>query len=232
MPNQPSWYRVYVRVELGCITICKDIATNDFTYSYILYNCEVDMMQLTIKERAEGVWFDVFAFKHTFDEDYLLVSFEDVKNNEIRHVFQTLVMKSIEIAPCIEGINETNCNSFGKLRVKVMTLQNIVCSNTFYVKITVGPFVVKSKFIQGYDEPTYLNYKSKMIKAMKDYTRMFNFQLQQAFYIPISNRFGQVLIEIISTSMRGILQVRTEEKVIFSESIPIPVIRELQSKKK
>jgi len=39
----------------------------------------------------------------------------------------------------------------------------------------VGPFVVKSKFIQGYDEATYLNYRSKMIKAMKDYTRMFNY---------------------------------------------------------
>ncbi len=59
------------------------------------------MMQLQIKPRSTGEWFDVYAFKHTFDEDYLLVSFEDVTNKEVRSVFKKLVMKSIEIAPCI-----------------------------------------------------------------------------------------------------------------------------------
>lgn len=52
MPNQTQWSRVYVRVEAGCISICRDIATNDFTYLYVLYNCEIDMMQLRIKERT------------------------------------------------------------------------------------------------------------------------------------------------------------------------------------
>jgi len=190
MPNQSSWYRVYVRIEAGCISICKDIATNDFAYLYILYNCEIDMMQLTIKQRSAGVWFDVFAFKHTFDEDYLLVSFEDVQSNEMRKVFKTLVMKSIEIAPCIQGIDKTNSNSFGKLRIKIMSLENIICSSTFYVRITVGPFVVKSKIMPGFNECTYLNYKQSLINAKRDYTKMFDFSLSQVFYIPISNRFG------------------------------------------
>jgi len=44
MPNQKQWYRVYLRIESGCIYICKDIATNDFAYLYVLFNCEIDMM--------------------------------------------------------------------------------------------------------------------------------------------------------------------------------------------
>ena len=119
----------------------------------------------------------MYTFKHTFDEDYLLVSFEDVPSKEIRKVFKTLIMKSIEIAPCIQGIDKTNSNSFGKLRVKVMALENIICSSLFYVRITVGPFIVKSKFIQGYDESTYLNYKQALTNAKKDYTKMFNYGL-------------------------------------------------------
>jgi len=87
-------------------------------------------------------------------------------------------MKSIEIAPCIQGINETNSNSFGKLRIKIINLENIICSRTFFcVQITVGPFVVRSKCIPGYDEETYLAYKSQLINAKKDHTRMFNYQL-------------------------------------------------------
>lgn len=176
MPNQSQWYRVYMRIESGCINICKDIATNDFAYLYVLFNCEIDLMQLQIKPRSAVEWFDVYAFKHTFDEDYLLVSFEDVTNKEVKSVFKKLVMKSIEIAPCIQGINETNSNSFGKLRIKIINLENIVCSRTYFcVQITVGPFVVRSKYIPGYDEATYQSYKTSLINAKKDYTRMFNF---------------------------------------------------------
>jgi len=59
-------------------------------------------------------------FKHTFDADYLLVSFEDEVYNDIKTTYKRLIQKSLETSNCVMEINEKNRNSFGKLRVKIM----------------------------------------------------------------------------------------------------------------
>lgn len=92
MPNRTEWYRVYVRIEDSCIKVCKDISVSDFTYLYVIYNCEIDVMELKIKERSDGPnYFQVFMFKHTFDADYILVSFEDENYNDIKTTYKRLI---------------------------------------------------------------------------------------------------------------------------------------------
>jgi hypothetical protein len=49
-------------------------------------------MELKIKERSDGpTYYQVFMFKHTFDADYILVSFEDEVYNDIKTTYKRLI---------------------------------------------------------------------------------------------------------------------------------------------
>ena len=83
---------MYLRIEESCIKACKDISLSDFTYLYVIYNCEIDVMELKIKKRSEGPKYcQVFMFKHKFDDDYMLVSFEDEIYNDIKTTYKRLI---------------------------------------------------------------------------------------------------------------------------------------------
>lgn len=89
MPQQSKWRRWHARIKDGCLHFCKNVATNEFTYCYVLYNCTFEAMSLTIPEResaeeeqqkaaAQGKpgftfkrrrskQYDVIMLKHKFD---------------------------------------------------------------------------------------------------------------------------------------------------------------------
>ena len=51
---------------------------------------------------------------------------------------------------------------------------------------------------------------------------MFNYSINQMFYVPITNRFGQVKIEVVSSNVKGLFASKTVETVLLAFSIPVP----------
>ena len=55
-------------------------------------------------------------------------------------------MKSIDSVPnqgeikCVGDLDETNKSSFGKIMVRINTIENFFNSCTFYVRISTGPY--------------------------------------------------------------------------------------------
>ena len=45
------------------------------------------------------------------------------------------------------------------------------------------------------------------------------------FYVPITSRFGQVKIEVVSSTVKGLFKGNTVETVLLSFSIPVPSIK-------
>ncbi len=83
-------------------------------------------------------------FRHKFDSDYMLVSFEE--NICLSSLYKKLVMKSIDSVPnqgeikCVGDLDETNKSSFVKIMVRINTIENFFNSCTFYVRISTGPY--------------------------------------------------------------------------------------------
>ena len=45
------------------------------------------------------------------------------------------------------------------------------------------------------------------------------------FYVPITNRFGQIKIEVVSSNVKGLFASKTVETILLSVSIPIPQLK-------
>ena len=163
-------------------------------------------MQLPIAERGTKTY-DVLMIKHQFDKDYLLMSFEE-EEAPLEKRFKDLTMRSLEISSNMQGLDETNMYSFGKLRLKLIDLKNLPCSSTFFVRVSSGPFTLRSR---------------KIISARHSHA---NYNISQVFFIPITNRFGHITVEIVSSTVKGLFKGNTVQQVLFSTTIPIPKLKE------
>lgn len=65
--------------------------------------------------------------------------------------FNLLVTRSLEVSPTMVKLNETNQYSFGKLKLGILSLENLACSSTFFIRITMHPYVLNSRKIIGLD---------------------------------------------------------------------------------
>ena len=54
---------------------------------------------------------------------------------------------------------------------------------------------------------------------------MFNYTINQMFYVPITNRFGQIKLEVVSSNIKGLFASKTVETVLLSFSIPVPQLK-------
>ena len=169
--------------------------------------------------------------KHSFDLDYLLLSLEEDPtctnvNEYFKDRFELLVSKSLEISPTMLPVNQCNRHAFGKLKLKILSLENLACSNTFFIRVTSDPFVVTSRKIIGFDAERLLELKNKRQKPGKEDGKpkqgAFDYTINQMFYIPITSRFGQVKIEVVSSTVKGLFRGNTVETVLLSLSIPVP----------
>ena len=98
--------------------------------------------------------------KHEFDLDYLLLSLEEDattidKLQYFKERFQLLVGKSHELSWTMMPVTLSNRNAFGKLKLKILSLDNLACSNTLFIRVTSDPFVVTSRKIIGFDIDRY-----------------------------------------------------------------------------
>ena len=94
--------------------------------------------------------------KDKFDLDYLLLSLEEdaISTDSLEYFkerFSLLVGKSHELSPAMNPVSLSNRNAFGKLKLKILSLENLACSNTFFIRVTSDPFVVTSRKIIGFD---------------------------------------------------------------------------------
>ena len=173
--------------------------------------------------------------KHEFDLDYLLLSLEEDPNEQdsqqyFKDRFELLVSKSLETSPTMRPLNNSNRHAFGKLKLKINSLENLACSNTFFIRVTSDPFVVTSKKIIGLDAERLMALKNQKLKDAKNAKDgdvklkqgAFDFKIQQMFFIPITSRFGQVKIEVVSSTVKGLFKGNTVETVLLSFSIPVP----------
>eukprot|EP00351_Strombidinopsis_sp_SopsisLIS2011_P000395 CAMPEP_0116872540 /NCGR_PEP_ID=MMETSP0463-20121206/3308_1 /TAXON_ID=181622 /ORGANISM="Strombidinopsis sp, Strain SopsisLIS2011" /LENGTH=105 /DNA_ID=CAMNT_0004512899 /DNA_START=650 /DNA_END=967 /DNA_ORIENTATION=- len=87
----------------------------------------------------------------------------------------------------------------------------MICQNTIFIRVTVDPFVIESRRISGYD---------RKIKPP------FSYKINQRFYIPITNRFERIKVDVVTSFVKGIIQGRTVEEVIKSFVIPIPFLKD------
>jgi hypothetical protein len=98
------------------------------------------------------------------------VSFEEGKDTPpLAKLYKNLVMKSLDTTPdyaddvtCVGELNDTNKNSYGKIWIKISTLQNFFCTSTFYFRITTGPYFVTTREIT-LDQ----NLRQRMVEARK-----------------------------------------------------------------
>ena len=108
------------------------------------------------KELITNKAYDVIMIKHSFDLDYLLLSLEQDPtctnvDEYFKDRFELLVSKSLELSPTMLPVNQCNRHAFGKLKLKILSLENLACSNTFFIRVTSDPFVVTSRKIIGFD---------------------------------------------------------------------------------
>ena len=133
--------------------------------------------------------------KHEFDLDYLLLSLEEdattVDQLEyFKDRFQLLVAKSHELSPTMMPVTLSNRNAFGKLKLKILSLENLACSNTFFIRVTSDPFVVTTRKIIGFDQERLQILKRQLEAHGKSKQKLFNYSINQMFYVPITSRFG------------------------------------------
>jgi hypothetical protein len=61
---------------------------------------------------------------------------------------------------------------------------------------------------------------------------MFDYSINQMFYVPITSRFGQIKLEIVSSNVKGLFASKTVETVLLSFSIPVPQLKKEPFNKK
>jgi hypothetical protein len=82
--------------------------------------------------------------------------------------------------------NQTNRYSFGKLQIKIHGLYNVANIGKLFFRLKMGPFILETRKIKMPDKDKY--------KAGQD------------FYIPITNRFDVLSLEIVSYVTTGLFQ--------------------------
>ena len=91
--------------------------------------------------------------KHAYDSDNLLVSFEKTKDTpNLPKLFKSLIVKTLDRAPesandtpCVGKLDDTNKFSFGKVMVSIKRISHFFSSCTFFVRISVGPYVLETR---------------------------------------------------------------------------------------
>ena len=53
MPTLSKWKRYIARYKDGNLLFCKDIRTNEFSYSYALFDCQFQAMCSSIPKRSQ-----------------------------------------------------------------------------------------------------------------------------------------------------------------------------------
>lgn len=77
---------------------------------------------------------------HEFDSEWLLIVLEE-NQKYFRDKRKQLVAKSLEYSKAtMEIINETNRYSFGKIRIRVKSLEQCPNIGKLFVRIKLGPF--------------------------------------------------------------------------------------------
>ena len=108
--------------------------------------------QEKVKDRLQ---YDTFVIRHEYDIDNLLISFEESKDTPpLDRLLKVMIMKSLDRIPdypkeppCVRELNDTNKTPFGKIMVKINTLENFFCVSTFFLRITTGPYAVETRHI-------------------------------------------------------------------------------------
>ena len=100
--------------------------------------------------------YNILMLKHQFDLDYLLLSFEEdaITTDRLQYFkerYQLLVAKSHDQSPMMLPVSLSNRNAFGKIKLQILSLENLACSNTFFIRVTSDPFVVVTRKIIGLD---------------------------------------------------------------------------------
>lgn len=75
-----------------------------------------------------------------------------------------------------------------------------------FFRLRLGPFQVETRRLK---QPSKDNYK-----------------VRQVFFIPITNRFDVLTLEIVSYVTTGLFQGQHKESIIKEYSIPIPVLKQ------
>lgn len=52
--------------------------------------------------------------------------------------------------------------------------------------------------------------------------KLFTYAINQMFYVPITSRFGQIKLEVVSSNVKGLFASKTVETVLLSFNIPVP----------
>ena len=217
LPLTQVWKRYHARLKDSCIYFCKNIATNEYLHCFVIFNCEVEVMQIPISERdtgkqVKGSLYDIIMVKHNFDKDYLLINFEQT-DVSLQQRFKDLTHQSLERSKIIENLNSTNMYSFGKLKIKLIDIKNLVCTSTFFVRISSGPFVVSSR------------------KMISNKLENYSFFINQQIFVPVTNRFGHLKLEIVSSTVKGLFKGREVEQTLFTCIFPVPKLRERKFQK-
>ena len=166
--------------------------------------------------------------KHPYDCDNLLVSFEEARDTPpLSQLYRQLVMKSLDRTPdyaeeraCVNELNDTNKFSFGKILVRIIQIENLFATSTIFIRIRTGPYVLETRHF-SFDKVRYKVKRDNMLANGKNPDALFNYKIMQDFYMPITNKYGYITIELITITWRGLLKVRIEEKVIFSEELSL-----------
>jgi hypothetical protein len=48
---------------------------------------------------------------------------------------------------CVGELKDSNKNSFGKIMVKIESLENFFCTSTFFIRVSTGPYFVETRHI-------------------------------------------------------------------------------------
>ena len=235
LPGKSRWERLYIRVNASSISFCMDIAQQNFAIKYILINCEINIIQMPIPQREvyecktkSGKQYNTFVIKHPYDSDNLLVSFEEAKDTPpLSQLYRQLVMKSLDRTPdyagelaCVDELNDTNKFSFGKILVRILQIENLFATSTIFIRIRTGPYVLETRHF-SFDKVRYQVKRKDMISKGENPDALFNYKIMQDFYMPITNKYGHVTIELITKMWRGLLNGKIIEKVIFTETLSL-----------
>jgi hypothetical protein len=152
LPESQSWHRLYVRYNNACLLFCRKVDKNEFVCCYVLYNSTISRMRLYFDK--DGKEEDIIKIKHEYDTDYLLLILDEYKKM-FGEIYDFLLERSIAYSKDIMSlVNETNRYSFGKIHIRINTLNFFPCSGSIFVKIILSPYTVESKRVRGIETPS------------------------------------------------------------------------------
>lgn len=159
--------------------------TNDFIACYVIYNCSIQIMRLPVSE-WDGRMHHVLIIRHDFDTDWLLLVLEENEKDTIE-VSAKLELKALEYSKesmASKMPDQTNRYSFGKVYVRIRGLDHMPNIGKLFFRVKLGPFSLESRRLKI---PTKDRYK-----------------VNQDFYLPVSNRFDMLQVEIVSYITTGL----------------------------